>query len=84
MGSAVANVVQLVSLMIIGYNLITPRSTDTTAEPLAIGNKIPQFVSTTVFTYEGITVVSRFVSMVVVLVQRYYSLINRPCPFTDP
>lgn len=62
MGSTFANVIQLTSLAIIGYNLIWV-SEETGSEssrpiPKPFNEKIPQFVSTTVFTYEGITVVS--------------------------
>lgn len=56
MGSTFANVIQLTSLIIIAYNLVTDIPPISDRKP--IGNKIPQFVSTTVFTYEGITVVS--------------------------
>lgn len=55
MGSTFANVIQLTSLVIIAYNLVTDVPSITERKP--IGNKLPQFVSTTVFTYEGITVV---------------------------
>lgn len=55
MGSTFANVVQLTSLIIIAYNLVT--DVPSLSERKPIGNKLPQFVSTTVFTYEGITVV---------------------------
>lgn len=56
MGSAFANVIQLTSLGIIAYNLVT--DVPSIADRKPIGSKLPQFVSTTVFTYEGITVVS--------------------------
>ena len=56
MGSTFANVIQLASLIIIVYNLVTDIPPISERKP--IGNKLPQFVSTTVFTYEGITVVS--------------------------
>lgn len=55
-GSTFANCIQLASLFIIGYNLVT--DLPSISDRPAVGSKIPQFVSTTVFTYEGITVVS--------------------------
>lgn len=55
MGSTFANVVQLTSLFIIAYNLFTDVPSISERKP--VGDKLPQFVSTTVFTYEGITVV---------------------------
>lgn len=57
MGSAFANLIQLASLAIIVYNLVTDVPPITEREPF--NYRIPQFLSTTMFTYEGITVVSK-------------------------
>ena len=54
--SAFANILQLIGLMIIGYNLsmnLPPIS----SRP-AVGGSIPLFFSTAIFAFEGIGVVS--------------------------
>lgn len=57
--SMVANVVQLASFGIIIYNLVTNVGQNGSINDRTLfGQKIPQFFSTTMFTYEGITVVS--------------------------
>ncbi len=55
--STCANVIQLASLIIIGYNLVIDVPPITTRA--SFGDKLPLFFSTTVFTYEGITVVRK-------------------------
>ncbi|CAG2166710.1 unnamed protein product [Oppiella nova] len=52
-GSMFGNVLQLVSFAIIIYNLVSDVDEK---ETKLLGNKVPQFFSTTMFTYEGITV----------------------------
>ncbi|UXI21362.1 hypothetical protein NH340_JMT07305 [Sarcoptes scabiei] len=56
--STFANLIQTTSLLIIIYNLVTGSPVE--GERKIFNSKIPQFVSTTFFTFEGITVVSRF------------------------
>lgn len=53
-GSTFANVIQLTSLSIIIYNLVT--NIPNVGDRKPVNDKVPQFVSTTVFTFEGITV----------------------------
>ncbi|KAH7642467.1 hypothetical protein HUG17_5512 [Dermatophagoides farinae] len=54
LGSLFANVVQMASLLIILYNLVTNIPYIGDRKPF--NHKLPQFVSTTAFTFEGITV----------------------------
>ncbi|OTF77729.1 hypothetical protein BLA29_009884 [Euroglyphus maynei] len=54
-GSLIANIVQLTSLLIIIYNLVT--NIPNIGDRKSFNYRLPQFVSTTAFTFEGITVV---------------------------
>ncbi|XP_054162250.1 neutral amino acid uniporter 4-like [Oppia nitens] len=52
--SMFGNVLQLVSFVIIIYNLVSQM--DNISDTVLVSDKVPQFFSTTMFTYEGITV----------------------------
>jgi hypothetical protein len=55
--SSCANIIQLTSLLIIVYNLVKDVPSISNRE--SFGDKLPLFVSTTLFTYEGITIVRK-------------------------
>lgn len=58
--STIANIIQLASLLIIIYNLFI--KLPSINERKAFNIEIPQFVSATAFTFEGITVVCVFIN----------------------